>query len=580
MYSVLKTSGTYADILLATGAAELIGRLGADDLVVSLIDSGSAFEIRCRPDWSHSPDRRVILLYPFVSLATGDDNGVLGTVIHYAAEKERKQETRKNALPRTERSKRKGRKSSLPSEIADAIADHEAINPEVGLVARLNEVDKGITVKRGNRLRAALSNIDEAGITAIQRALEVGWAPVREDLARRFDSETLGQALNPFAGKGTNRLKPDGARRENLEGAAVEEWLKFAGLYSHAYARRVSARDKSADIEILVPVPADIALDTAREVMKQLRGARIGGKSVKFEILAVLSYAEILTLHHRTKFAERLYRSRRLNKVVSGIQVAYFQDLGGGKSVTGLYTLGLPGWFDLQRPEDVEAYLTILEEHRRCLYPLDEKHSDEMGLLLRYRDFLSKEDLLDFLIFLVDHGEFVLKSWATGRSRPGRFSEEGLKHVVGGDRTMTMSEVVENDGFRSIARAIRRSTVSEIYWKTEKNDQIYEIRYGLGQDLKRRARRPDEFLAALASFVHSYDEENARVREQFSKRGKTLPAHRRRPDVSDVDLDAVVRLIETSENPEAVALLLVAYGFTRSHRDVEGENAGPSPTAG
>jgi len=583
IYRILKSTGTYADTLLALGAAELLARLGGDDVVVAVIDRDDGFEVRCsRTVTAAAVDGSPVLLYPHVNLAKGDDRGVAGVVIHYAEDRERRA-SRRDAEPGRTRSTRRRRRRGqpqLPTEVADAVADQEALDPSMYLVGRLNEVDRATTVKRGNSLRSAMAAMSGDDLEIVIRALEVGWAPARRDLTRRFKRETLGQTLNPHAGKGTNRPKPDGARRENLDAPAIEEWLKYAGLYSHAYARRVPTSENSADVEILVPMPLEIAVDTAREVMAKLRNARIGGRSVKFEILTVIAYAEILVLHHRANVADALYRRHRLNRIVSGIQVAYFRDLGGGKAVTGLYTLGLPGWFDLTGPADVEAYLSLLDEHRKCLYSLDEGRSDEMGLLLGYRDFLSKEDMADFLVFLVDYGEFVLKAWAGGdRPRPRRFGEDGVRRIVGGDTEMKLSEAIEQAGFRNVARAIRRSTVSEMYWKTERNDQIYEIRYGLGQDLKRKARRPDEFLAGLAGFIHSYNEENARVREQFSKPGRDLALHRRRADVSDADLDAVVHLVEESENPEAVAVLLVAYGFTRAHREAEGEPADQSQAA-
>jgi hypothetical protein len=537
-------------------------------------------------------DDSPVLLYPHVNLAKGDNRGVPGVVIRYAEDRER-QATRRDAEPRPTRSTRRRRRRGqpqLPAEVADAVADQEAVDPIVYLVRQLNQVDRGGTVKRGNALRSKIAAPSGRDIEAIILAMEAGWVPGRGDLAARFRQETLGQALNPHAGKGTNRPKPTGPKKENLKAPAIEEWLKYGGLYSHAYARRVSAREGSADIEILVPVPTDISVDAARGVMAQLRNVRIGGQSIKFEILAVLSYSGILVRHHRANFADALYRRRRVNRIVSSIEVAYFQDLGGNKVVTGLYALALPGWFDLDRAEDVETYLTLLKEHQDRIDELEEGRRDRerlrrresapMSLFLGYRRFLSEGDLRSFALFLLEHGGFVMRSWAAGdEHKPERFGVEGIERIVGGNGTMRLSEVIKNEGFRNVARAIRRSTIGEVVQQSERYKSRmggvrYDVRYGLGQELKRRARKAEEFLGAVAAFAQSYNWENSRVREQFDKQGRELPAHRRRFDISDFDLDAVVRLIEEAEDPETVALLLVAYGFAKAEREGAESNTG------
>src|SRR5207249_7958067 len=110
--------------------------------------------------------------------------------------------------------------------------------------------------------------------------------------------------------------------------------------------------------------------------------------------------------------------------------------------------------------------------------------------LLQYRDFLSSGNLVELADFLATYGEHVMKSWKSSdpRDRLARFSTDKLALIFGGNADMNFTEIIEAPGFQNIARAIRQSTISEVYWKS-KNDQIYEIRYGLGQELRRRARK-------------------------------------------------------------------------------------------
>lgn len=120
-------------------------------------------------------------------------------------------------------------------------------------------------------------------------------------------------------------------------------------------------------------------------------------------------------------------------------------------------------------------------------------------------------------------------------------------------------EIVEDPGFRAVAGAIRRSTVTEQYHKS-KGNQVFEIEYGLFQDFKRKARFLDQFVGALSEFVNSYNAQNARREEQLKGKGG-----RRRARLTVGDLDSVVKLIDEYDS-ESVAMLLIAYGSARDPR--------------
>ena len=219
-------------------------------------------------------------------------------------------------------------------------------------------------------------------------------------------------------------------------------------------------------------------------------------------------------------------------------------------------------------------FVACVEEHEKCLGGMDEEKSDQVKALLDYRDFLSTGDPLLFATFLASYGEFVLKSWvpATGR-RLARFTTNCLTRIFGGNDHMTFTEIISDQGFQNIALAIRKSTINEAYLKAS-GRQVYEIRYGLGQDLRRRARKKEDFLTALATFVQSYNEENCRISERPGRAGHF------RADILRDDLASAVKLIETSPHPEAVALLLVGFGFAKQSDEPDDQtHAGPLASA-
>jgi len=120
-----------------------------------------------------------------------------------------------------------------------------------------------------------------------------------------------------------------------------------------------------------------------------------------------------------------------------------------------------------------------------------------------------------------------------------------------------LAPILERPGFQNIAYAIRQSTVIAQYRKSQ-GDRKYDVRYGLGQDLARKARYPDDFVAALSDFLHKYNAENAQVMETRSGPYRS--------SIKTIDIDEIVMLID-EYGSEVVANLLIAYGYARVPRE-------------
>ena len=119
-----------------------------------------------------------------------------------------------------------------------------------------------------------------------------------------------------------------------------------------------------------------------------------------------------------------------------------------------------------------------------------------------------------------------------------------------------LGKVLETPGFQNIAYAIRQSTVVAQYRKGQGNRR-YDVRYGLGAELARKANYPNEFIAALSDFLQKYNAENAQVMEN-------RPGPYRRSIRTD-DIDDIVALVDEYDAP-LICNLLVAYGYARSPR--------------
>jgi len=127
-----------------------------------------------------------------------------------------------------------------------------------------------------------------------------------------------------------------------------------------------------------------------------------------------------------------------------------------------------------------------------------------------------------------------------------------------------LSKILETPGFQNIAYAIRQATVTAQYRK-QQGDRRYDVRYGLGQQLARKAAYPNEFIAELADFLAKYNAENAQVMEK-------RPGPYRR-SIRTSDIDDIVALIDEFGDSRLICNLLVAYGYARVPRQDDSEEA-------
>jgi hypothetical protein len=369
------------------------------------------------------------------------------------------------------------------------------------------------------------------------------------------------QVFTPSVGKGVNVAKTAGVRAAGLPDNFVDwfdEYLKYLGLELAANARAVGD-----DIKLFVMVPGDINAATLNGLYGEFFKLNLPWSSAQIDIQGALGLAERLIEQLTQGDFDDFDKTPR--DYVSGLQTAYFKSLGSARALANLGFIGLPGWFPVTE-ENADEWLEILEEHRKVLVVLNEERSEEAELLFLYRDFMSAAGTQTLLEFLASYAPHVVRSRERKRF-VRQFTTGNLRRLLMGLNS-GFKEIVDDPGFRAVAGAIRRATVTEQYHKSQ-GKQVFEIEYGLFQDLKRKARFPEQFIGALSEFVNTYDVQNARREEQL--RGK---AGRRRPRLTVGELDRVVELVDR-HGSETVAMLLIAYGSARDPRapDEVGEAA-------
>ncbi|MCB9436489.1 MAG: hypothetical protein H6673_05770 [Anaerolineales bacterium] len=382
------------------------------------------------------------------------------------------------------------------------------------------------------------------------------WKELDQQYEWGIKAETTGQQLyNPDQGKGQNRTKANGISIGNQSNFWLLEYLKAVGFYEAALTRQVRG---AKDRKTFVVSPREMTFYDHRAVLANFVDAmQVSETSTKFDILAAIRYTVALIKYLITNTSERgLFGKQSIKKrLVGGFHTAFYKDLGNAIATMNLSFIALPGWVTLQNADDVRVYTELLEELELLTRQFDETHSDAFNLLQHLRQFVSGDDLAAFFDFTTAYPAYLM-----GMRERGKYAYQLTAQFV--ERLIMSTNqrlyaILEREGFHNIASAIRQSTVTAQYYE-KKGDHRYDVRYGLGQQLARKARYANDFIVALSEFLHQYNAENAQV-----KKTRSGPY---RLDVQTSDIDDIVELIDEF-GAETVAKLLIAYGYARTPRE-------------
>jgi hypothetical protein len=382
--------------------------------------------------------------------------------------------------------------------------------------------------------------------------------------------ETASQLLNPHQGKGLNEPKANALRMGNIRDRPwLEEFLKAVGLWVCLVPRRV------VDVEdwkayVLAPLCLDFRVQ--REVMACFNRylwneRRRDETSLKSDATSLLLFTRAWLDYVETEQPEEDFDADLValapEKAVSGFHVAQFKLLSrNAYTMVNLSFLNLPRWTGTPRSRaEILNLKEVIDEHLAVIREIDETRSDGYNLLRTYRDFVAGNNWSAFFDFAAGYSHEIVRRYNEGARWVPTFSPCQLRRLIMA-ANKPLLPIVENEGFQNVAYAIRYSTVIPQSRKARGQDSLYEVRYGLGAELKRKATVRDEFIVALGDFLQSYNQENAQKLENTRQQ--------MRRDLRTTDLEEVVRLVDTYGS-EVVANLLIAYGYAREPREAEAE---------
>lgn len=580
-FYVSKRTGTYSDVLTTYGLAALVEHIFRQACgphatwKIDLEDSGNMYILRLsEPLEERWLDNLGYFEPPVFYIARNDQEEQAASQGVQVRNVNREWETvRLYAQQRQVLRDQKVRGSDLEQQLRDLEP-----SPDWTLVAFVGD---GRMQAMGiyNRLVEGWTKMRDSLAETLRTILDYFSAPDldTEDVLRKWADtarqanlkvkDTASQLLNPHQGKGLNEPKANALRMDNIRDRPwPEEFLKAVGLWQCMAPVQVG---KEKDWKVYVLAPLRFSLGAHREAFRRFRRYlwREGETtSLKADIIGLLLFLRAWLDYVETE-AEGSLRGllgeSAPERVVAGFHVAQFKQLSRqAYTMVNLSFLRLPAWSgDLRTQDDAGALKEVIDEHLEVIRSLDETRSDGFDLLRRYREFVAGNNWDAFFDFLAGHSHDVLRRLSERARWVPTFTTENLRRLLMNSRK-DLLPILQNQGFQNLAYAIRHSTIIPQSRKAQGLDTLYEVRYGLGAELKRKAAVRDEFIVALMNFVHQYDQENVQKLETQHQQ--------MRRDVRTSDVDEVIRLVD-EYGSELVASLLVAYGYAREPREESGE---------
>ncbi len=465
--------------------------------------------------------------------------------------------------------------NALKQRPGPSFAYHQTIS-QMKVVDTFNDIVRRwdtLTIEQMRLLLLVLLTLFQDRLNDVTQAI-TKWQEIMKVQKIREDAKiTALQIINPITGKGSNRAKSGELMLGNQDSFWPLEFLKFVGFMQVSVPFVVR---ESNDRKTYVLQPYSVKLKSLKKLMDDFRSVCWSTTAVKLDIMASLRFAQVF-VQNRMEFLVSeegevdAFDDDVVLKVAQGFDVTTYKDLGSAYATMNVAEIKFPSWLPpIKNSNDAQDVLELLREHIQIIQGIQDSKgkegSEEYELLRFYRDFLSGHDLRPLWKFTTAYSSYLMSQRQRVKN-PQRYirqlSYKGLKIVMSTQHKLT--EITESQGFQNIAYAIRYSTVKPQRRRAiSENERTYEIRYGLGQKLMRKAHNREEFMIALSEFVHSYNEENARVEERVLKNKgeeKDEALKKLRKKIRYEDIHEIGRLIDEFHSSELICSMLVACGY-------------------
>lgn len=367
------------------------------------------------------------------------------------------------------------------------------------------------------------------------------------------EQSTMLQLLNPNQGKGLNKAKASGLSTTNIPGNWIKETMKVSGALNFGMICQSVKVGSGYDLKVFVPVFNEMTLKDKVEILKEFKRSIKSVSPVKLDIINTLKIIEIFLKKYDKK------GRRKLKLHLLGLHSVYQKDLGQNKAVVNIGFLETPEFIDLKDKKD---WIEIIEDQKKLINGIQEQ-GDAMIGLLAYRNFLNGSNINEYFKFNYWYAAYLMHELSNKKQTyvtPNKIQTLNKIFML---MDLSFKKIIENEGFQSVATAIRKSTVTLQY--TPKTERKFDVQYGLAQKLQNKSKSKEDLIAFVSEFIAKYNSDTAR---QHEKTGNYF-----RANVKDKELLQFFELAD-SVSPRVLGAMLAAYGFALNKKDkIDDSNA-------
>ena len=367
------------------------------------------------------------------------------------------------------------------------------------------------------------------------------------------ETPTAQQLYNPNKGKGLNKNKANNASMGNLKSNWISETVKISGALSMMICQYVKV-GSGYDLKIYVPEFNQINLSKAREVLFRFKKKLKSSTPIKLDILNSLN----LSIDFIQQTPE--YNKGKIKNTIKGFHSVYQKDLGQNKAVANIAFINTPDFISYTTREEGRIWIDILEDQIKIISGIEEL-GDAIQGLQAYRDFLGsigKSAIESFNKFTFWYSGYLTQALSKEKYYVKPFNTETLnKLYINMDTTeLNLKEIIENEGFKAVAKAIRNSTIRlQIKSRFQQTHKKFQIRYGFAQQLANKSKSKNDFVKFISEFLGKYDAETASHKEKN-------PDVIYRSNIRQEEKDLFFNLVEKySSSISTLGAMLSSYGF-------------------
>ena len=563
-FFIEKKSGTYSEMLEAYGLAKLLEKIIGTDAIINIKNIGLGYKVTSNEEIMEEKLNQLQYFQIIKFIKANDSkegksvpmpNAAMGNYFDYPNQKAEKdkikaqrEEIKKDKKLNAEQKKEKNKEINVRilSEFGNKIDSQYDVYSEIVL----------------NSYEAFLKNYNnfdsnQTGFNTLIKEILNHYSD-GEKSSRNFRIEEKIKSLQMFSpsqGKGLNRIKADGLSTGNKDGFWIVETMKILGGLNSMICQYIKV-GSTYDLKIFVPDFNNITLSKSDKIINEFKKHLQSSSPIKLDVLNILNFTKTFILNS-------VGYQKKVKYSIAGFHSVYQKSLGKKRAVINIAFIETPDFVDCSSRINGEKWVEILNEQVGIIQGIKEQGDATQGLLA-YRSFLSASNLNSFFKFTNWYSIYLMQALDNQKYYVKPFQIETLNifyNMVDKNENLKLGNIITNEGFLAVAKAIRNSTV--ILQTLTKDRRKFEIRYGLSQDIQNKSKSKSDLTIFIGEFVTTYNAETAKRTENLLKNNNK--DEKIRAFVKKEELSEFYQLLDgDNHSSRLIGALLSSYGFAKT----------------